>query len=180
MTDHHHHQTDPTDPPPREKLRDWRSPLYVDGPSAGEPDCHLVVGFDRHPASHTALTYAINLAARLDGYLHVAHIVDNDDLPIDPDSDDWEQRIADAVESERVDACTILAESRGNWTYYSREGTPSHLLTAIADANDALMIVIGASRGGVMSLMERFLGESVSSALVHHARRPVLLVPAAH
>ncbi|QHE73655.1 universal stress protein (plasmid) [Rhodococcus sp. ZPP] len=163
----------------RDNLRDWRTPLRVDGPAAPTPAvCHLVVGFDRHPASHAALTYAMDLAGRLDAFLHVAHIVDIDDMPIEPDRDDWEERFADSVEQQRREACTMLATMPGNWAYYSREGDPAQLLTTIAEANDALMIIIGTSRGGVMSLFERFLGESVSSKLVHHARRPVLLVPA--
>ncbi|MDV7084102.1 universal stress protein [Rhodococcus opacus] len=165
--------------PTRETLRDWRTPLRVDGPATPTPVvCHLVVGFDRHPASHAALTHAMDLAGRLNAYLHVAHIVDIDDMPVEPDRDDWEQRFANAVEQERREACTMLAALPGNWAYYSREGNPAQLLTTIAEANDALMIIIGTSRGGAMSLFERFLGESVSSKLVHHARRPVLLVPA--
>ncbi|NDV09404.1 universal stress protein [Rhodococcus sp. IEGM 248] len=173
MTENNHNH-----PASREALRDWRTPLRVDGPPAPTPaECHLVVGFDSHPASHAALTYALDLAGRLNAFLHVAHIVDIDDMPIEPDRDDWEQRYADAVEAERTEACAMLAALPGNWAYYSREGNPAHLLTTIAEANDALMIVIGTSRGGLMSLLERFVGESVSSKLVHHARRPVLLVP---
>lgn len=160
---------------------DRRDPLRVDGPAAPTaPLCHVVVGFDRHPASHAALAHAIDLARRLDAFLHVAHIIDLEDTPIDPDSPDWEQRCAHIVAAERAQACAMLAELPGNWTYYSRHGNPAQLLATIAEANDALMIVIGASRGGLMSLLERFLGESVSAQLMHHAHRPVLLVPAPH
>ncbi|MGB7238806.1 MAG: universal stress protein [Rhodococcus sp. (in: high G+C Gram-positive bacteria)] len=163
----------------RDELRNWLAPLRVDGPAGPVPPvCHLVVGFDRHPASRAALSYAMDLADRLNAFLHVAHIVDTDDLPIDPDSYDWEQRIADAVEQERQEACTMLSTLPGNWAYYSREGVPAQLLTTIAEANDALMIIVGTTRGGVMSLIERVLGESVSSTLARHALRPVLLVPA--
>ena len=165
--------------PSREALRDWHQPLRVDGPTAPDrPQCHLVVGFDQHPASHEALRYAMDLAGRLHAFLHVAHVLDVDDLPIDPDSDDWEVLTADAVEHERTQAYSQLTTLAGNWAYYSRAGDPAQLLSAVADANDALIIIIGTSRGGVMSLMERFLGESVSSKLVHHTHRPVLRVPA--
>lgn len=160
-------------------LGDWRAPLQVDGPAASvEPVCHLVVGFDRHPASHAALTYAMDLAGRLNAFLHVAHIVDTDDLPIDPDSADWEQCIGDVVDQERREACAMLAAIPGNWAFYSRRGNPARLLTMIADANDALMLIIGTNRGGMMSLVERAVGESVSATLARHAHRPVLLVPA--
>jgi len=134
-------------------------------------------GFDRFRSSHGALEFAIGLAGPLNAHLHVAHIVDTDDLPIEPDRDDWEQRIADTVERERAEACAMLTELPGNWTYYAHEGDPAHLLTTIAEVNDALMIIIGASRGGFVSALERMLGESVSSHLLHHSHRPVLLVP---
>ncbi|CAG7639701.1 universal stress protein [Rhodococcus opacus] len=166
--------------PARDGVRDWRKPVRVDGPAAAtEPACHLVVGFDRYPASHGALSFAMDLAVPLRAYVHVAHIVDLDDFPIEPDRNDWEQRIVDTVERERTEACTMLAALPGNWSYYSREGNPAHLLASIADANDALMIIIGTSRGGLVSLLERVVGESVSSHLIHHGRRPVVLIPEA-
>jgi nucleotide-binding universal stress UspA family protein len=151
----------------------------MDGPTgAAPPQCHLVVGFDRRPTSRAALICAIDLARRLNAFLHVMHIVDDDDMPIDPDAEDWEDRIADVVEQERRTAKALLSALPGNWTYYSTRGKPTELLANLADANDALMIVLGASRGGMASVLEKFWGESVSSALTHHSHRPVLLVPA--
>ena len=134
-------------------------------------------GFDRYPASHQALSFAMGLAVPLHAYLHVTHVVDLDDFPIEPDRDDWERRIVDTVERERTEACTMLASLPGNWSYYCHEGNPAHLLATIADANDALMIIIGSSRGGLVSGIERVVGESVSSHLVHHGLGPVVLVP---
>lgn len=158
--------------------RDWRAPLRIDGPAAAtRASTHLVVGFDSHRASHAALSFAIELAAALNAYLHVVHIVDVDDLPVDPDSDDWEQRIIDGLERERAEAKALLTASPGNWTYHSHRGDPARLLRAIADANDAAMILIGAPRRDLMSRMERILGESVSARLIQHSRRPVVLVP---
>lgn len=120
MTENEHSHTT------RDDLRNWLAPLRVDGPPAPiQPVCHLVVGFDQHPASRAALTYAIDIAGRLNAFLHVAHVVDTDDLPIDPDSNDWEQRIADAVEQERREACAMLAAMAGNWAYHSEEGDPA-------------------------------------------------------
>lgn len=70
----------------------------TEGPSTGIlPAHHLVVGFDRYPSSWQALRFAITLAEPLNAYLHVAHIVDLDDVPIDPDGDDWEDRVTDAA-----------------------------------------------------------------------------------
>ncbi|WP_328714167.1 universal stress protein [Nocardia salmonicida] len=158
--------------------RDWREPLRVDGPAGPTvPATHVVVGFDRHNASHIALDYAIGLAAALNAYLHVAHVIDTDDLPIDPDAADWDRAIAEVVERERAYACSMLAALPGNWSYHAHRGNPAHLLGSIADANDAAMIVIGAPRHGLASLVERLLGESVSAQLIHHGQRPVVLVP---
>jgi nucleotide-binding universal stress UspA family protein len=172
MTDHH-------DSTPIPAGGDWRAPHRIDGPaSKTAARCHLVVGFDRHSASHAALSYALDLATRIDAFVHVAHIVDTDDLPIDPDAADWEQAVTDVVEDERRDACALLEHASSPWAYYSRPGRPAHLLAGLADTYDAEMIIIGASRGGLISLLERLLGESVSTSLVHHAHRPVLLVPA--
>ncbi|WP_332015481.1 hypothetical protein [Nocardia cyriacigeorgica] len=41
------------------------------------------------------------------------------------------------------------------------------MLSAIADDHDASMIVLGAPRHGLASLVERLLGESVASRLIH-------------
>lgn len=163
---------------PGDQPRDWRDPLRVDGPLGPiPPTTHLVVGFDRHNASHVALDFAIGLTTGLNAHLHVAHGIDTDDLPIDPDAADWDQAIAAVVERERAYACSKLGALSGNWSYHSRHGSPAHLLASIADANDASMIVIGAPRHGVMSLVERLLGESVSAQLINHGHRPVVLVP---
>ncbi|MGX4712300.1 universal stress protein [Rhodococcus sp. DMF-1] len=157
---------------------DWRVPRRIDGPAAPtRASTALVVGFDRHAASRRALEFAIELGAGLRAYLHVAHVVDTEDLPIDPDSDDWEARICEALDREREQACAVLATSAGNWTYHGRAGDPAKVLIALADAHDAAMILIGTPRRDLMARIDRLLGESVSARLVHHSHRPVLLVP---
>jgi nucleotide-binding universal stress UspA family protein len=161
-----------------EMLRDARKPQRIDGPTAGvSPTSHLVIGFDACPSSHRALRFAIDLAAPLAAYLHVAHVIDLDDFPIDPDSADWEKRFLATLNKERTEACDLLAVLPGNWTYYARGGNPAHVLASLADAHDAMMIIIGTSRGGLISAIDRVLGESVSSHLIRHTHRPVVLVP---
>jgi nucleotide-binding universal stress UspA family protein len=59
----------------------------------------------------------------------------------------------------------------------TRTGNPAHVLAALADTHDALMIIIGTARGGLMSAIDRVLGESVSAHLIRHTHRPVVLVP---
>ncbi|WP_280471808.1 universal stress protein [Nocardia cyriacigeorgica] len=90
---------------------------------------------------------------------------------------DGHQAIADVAERERAYACSVLTALPGNWSYYARRGNPAQMLSAIADDHDASMIVLGAPRHGLASLVERLLGESVASRLIHHGTRPVLLVP---
>lgn len=58
-------------------------------------------------------------------------------------------------------------------------GTPA-LLAELADAHDIEITIIGVSRDGTLSLLERILGDSVSTSLAHHAHRAVLLVPATY
>jgi nucleotide-binding universal stress UspA family protein len=150
----------------------------IDGPTTDIPATHhLLVGFDRCPSSQHALRFAITLAAPLNAHLHVAHIIDLEDFPIDPDGDDWVQRFADELAQERAQACDLLGALPGNWTYSAHHGGQAHTLTTLADADDALMIIIGAARGGLMSSLDRALGVSVSAHLIRHTHRPVLVVP---
>jgi nucleotide-binding universal stress UspA family protein len=150
----------------------------IDGPTTDMPATHhLLVGFDRCPSSQQALRFANTLAAPLNAHLHVAHIIDLEDFPIDPDGDDWEQRFADELAQERAQACDLLGALPGNWTYSAHHGGPAHTLTTLAEADDALMIIIGAARGGMMSSLDRAVGVSVSAHLIRHTRCPVLVVP---
>src|SRR5262245_24252227 len=159
-------------------LADARRPQCIEGPSGPlRPSSHVVVGLDRRPASHQALRFAIELAAPLNAYLHVAHIIDLQDFPIDPDGDDWEQRFADTLDQERTTACDLLSALPGNWTYYAHRGDPAQVLAALAETHDALMIILGTARGGLMSAIDRVLNASVSARLIRHTHRPVVLVP---
>ncbi|MFF2397416.1 universal stress protein [Nocardia sp. NPDC058114] len=168
--------TSNSDPEPAQ--HDWRTPTRVDGPAGPRPpSSHLVVGFDRHHTSHAALEFAIGLAGQLNAHLHVAHVIDTDDLPIDSDAADWDHAITAVIEHERDEACSRLAALGGNWTYHCHHGQPAHVLSSIAETHDAAMIVIGTPRAGLMPLVERLLGGSVSAQLIHHSHRPVLLVP---
>ncbi|MDF3306822.1 universal stress protein [Rhodococcus sp. T2V] len=135
------------------------------------------MGFDRHPASHQALSFALRLMVPLHAYLHVAPRRRPRRFSGRTGRDDWERRIVETVARERTEACSMLAALPGNWSYYCHEGNPAQLLATIADTNDALMIIIGSSRGGLVSVLERAVGESVSSHLIHHGRGPVVLVP---
>jgi nucleotide-binding universal stress UspA family protein len=137
----------------------------------------LVVGWDRQPASVAALRYAVGLARRLDAHLHVAHIADFDDLPVDPDAWDYEQQFHASLEAHAVRALTLLDELGANWTYHAMHGRPPDALADLAEEVDAVMIVLGAPRGGMHSFIETFAGQSVAYQLTRKHGRAVLLVP---
>jgi nucleotide-binding universal stress UspA family protein len=137
----------------------------------------LVVGWDRQPASAAALRYAIGLAKRLNAHLHVVHIADVEDMPIDPDAWDWEQQFRESVDAQAVSARALLRGLGANWTYHAAHGRPADVLADLADEVDAVMIVLGAPRGGMHSFIDTIAGQSVSHQLTHRHGRPVLLVP---
>lgn len=138
----------------------------------------LVLGFDRTPQSWYALTMATDLATRLDAHLHVVHIVDLRDYPIDPDSADWEEQ-GRATLAEEVEAAGVaLAEWSGQWIYHQKHGDPVRALLAVAAAHDALMIIVGTHGAGMGAALQHLLGGamSVSHGLMRH-HRPVLVIP---
>ena len=47
----------------------------------------------------------------------------------------------------------------------------------LAEETDALMIILGGPRGGVLSFLETLEGQSVSHQLTRQHGRPVLIVP---
>lgn len=137
----------------------------------------LVVGWDHESASGSALTFAIDLAARLDAHLHVVHIVDIDDLPVDPDSPDWEDEVRRALDRQAHDAMTALADVTRGWTYHCAHGDPARLLTEVAHDSAALMVVVGSPHSGLRSFLESLGSPSVMHDLIGRHDLPTLVVP---
>ena len=156
---------------------------------AGQPHSHapgmldadnrtaLVVGHDRFPESDHALTVAIDLARRLQAFVHVVHAVSLDDYPIDPDADDWEQQAANVLDEQGRTVERLLAGIVPRWSYHTGRGDPVELLAAVAEAHNALMIIIGTRGGGLAAALARTLGRSVSRQMALRQCRPVLVVP---
>lgn len=143
-----------------------------------EARVNLVMGFDLSPVSQCALEVAADLAHRLDAHLHVVHVVDLSDYPIDPDRSDWEAQGERMVALERDTVGTVLDTFNGAWTYHAWRGDPARLLVTVADEFDALMVVIGARRDGVGAAISHLMQRSVSTGLIgHRGHRPVLVVP---
>jgi nucleotide-binding universal stress UspA family protein len=137
----------------------------------------LVVGHGRDPSSDHALLAAVDLGFRLGGRLHVVHVIDLHDYPINIDSPDWEQRGAAAVAAEQRHVEHLLAEAPVPWTYEARHGDPAKVLCTAAQEHDALLIVVGSRGEGLRRALGRLMDPSISHAVIQRQRRPVLVVP---
>ena len=151
--------------------------LRIEGFSREPADTSLVLGHSRQPAADTALHVAVDLARRLRAELHVVHGVDLSDYPIDPDLPDWERQAHRAVEAQRRQVETALADSPTRWTYHAASGDPARLIAAVADETDALMIIVGSHGEGAGATFDRLLAGSVSRMVLRRQHRPVLIVP---
>jgi nucleotide-binding universal stress UspA family protein len=139
---------------------------------------HMVVGFDGDIASRSALSVAADLALRIQAHLHVVHVINLRDFPIDPDRPDWEEQAQVTVRDHEAMAAVQLSGWPGQWTYHNERGDAGRGLSAVADQHDALMIVVGTHGEGFAIALQRLLaGGSVAQALVRHQARPILVVP---
>jgi nucleotide-binding universal stress UspA family protein len=143
-----------------------------------EPEAAIVLGWDGHRPSTSALRYSIELARRLRAHIHVVHVIDLDDTPIDPDSADWEQQLGVALADEAAEARRLLDGLAASWTYHGGHGDPADLLARVADEYSALMVVIGSPRGGLISVLDTVFGQSVAHRLIGIRKTPLLIVPA--
>ncbi|TDZ77712.1 Universal stress protein family protein [Mycobacteroides salmoniphilum] len=143
-----------------------------------EPDVHLVVGWDRYPPSTAALHFGIDLARRLGACVHVVHILDVDDEPLDPDTDSWEVQAGIAVAAAEAEALEELSGQEVAWKYHRAHGPATAALLGVAHQYAALMIILGSPRGGPASALDALLGQSVSHRLIGAKRVPLVLVPA--
>ena len=150
-------------------LADARRPQRIEGPTAAlPPTSHVVVGFDRCPASYHALRFAIELAAPLNAYLHVAHIIDIQDFPVDPDGDDWEQCFADTLDQERATACDLRLPD------FSR----TYDVLVAGGGNAALSAAIEARRAGASVIVAEHAPRAMRGGNTRHTRNLRALHPA--
>jgi nucleotide-binding universal stress UspA family protein len=138
----------------------------------------LVVGHSRDPASQEALRVAKDLARRLDARLHVVHGITLRDYPIDPEAADWDEQAAWTLAKQREQVQITLAACPQAWTYDVARGDPVRLISATAEEDDALMIIVGTRGQGLGPTIERLFGYSVSHGLIRRQHRPVLIVRA--
>lgn len=131
-----------------------------DAPDAA-PEAPLVIGYDgSRQARHAISVAAALLPGRPALVVHAGHL----------DIADEGARFA-VAEGLRGEAVKVR---QGPQDVVRPEGAAWHRLSAVADEQDAAAIVVG-SRG--TSALRRFVLGSVTSGLLHHARRPVLVIP---
>jgi nucleotide-binding universal stress UspA family protein len=136
----------------------------------------LVVGHDRQPESVDALDVAMDFANRLNASLHIVHIVNLSDYPIDPDSADWETYASERLAEEKAMVAEALRDHQRSWSYYVGRGDPARRLMRVAQENDALMIIVGSHGEGVHTWASRLVEPAVSHHLIQQAHCPVLVV----
>jgi nucleotide-binding universal stress UspA family protein len=135
---------------------------------------HIVVGVDGSDASAQAAETAGRLAADLDAKVTAVYV---SQLPttVPPFGAgiylDSYWQAAERLATER--AAGALEGPGASWRFEVRSGDPATQLDLAAEEHGADLVVVGA-RGH--SVTHRLLLGSVSSRLLHHARRPVLVV----
>ena len=141
----------------------------------------IVLGY-RSAQSRRALEVAADLTARLEGHLHVVHVVTLDDYPLSPDGPGWEEQARSGLHQLRAVVRDQLAGSRLAWTYHLAEGDVVHGLAQVAARVNALMVVVGApatgrSRGWAEVLTRVAAPDSPSVPRLLGMSRPLLVVP---
>lgn len=136
----------------------------------------LLVGVDGGRGGERALDAAARLASRLDLDIVVGHV-----RPGAPRSVTGEcaQRYQEDLEIEvMLQASAALDGSGLAWRFEVVDGDPAHGLDELGERFDVALLVIGTSGAGARPALRRLVSGSVSAHLVHHERRPVLVVPA--
>jgi nucleotide-binding universal stress UspA family protein len=135
---------------------------------------HIVVGVDGSDASVQAAATAGRLAADLDAKVTAVYVRQ---LPttVPPFGagiylDSYLQE-GERLAAER--AAEALEEAGAPWRFEVRDGDPAIQLDLAAEEQGADLVVVGARGHTVAHCL--LLG-SVSTRLLHHARRPVLVV----
>jgi nucleotide-binding universal stress UspA family protein len=96
--------------------------------------------------------------------------------PIDPESD-ADEPMFPPERLEEIDG--LLAPMGVQWSMRELVGEAATSLMAVADEENALMIVVGTRQNGFSGAVRRFFGGSVAVRLSHRQYRPVVVVPIA-
>ena len=140
----------------------------------------VMLATDGSPTAEEATKVAIELAGAMDAPLLVVSCWDvpyeavaTGWVPFAPDLDrigeDEAERAAErAADRAREAGVTVIT--------LIRRGDPQRELSEIASERDVRLVIVGSHGWGAF---RRFAFGSVSTAVLHHARQPVLVVPKA-
>ncbi|MEU0126440.1 MULTISPECIES: universal stress protein [unclassified Streptomyces] len=140
-----------------------------------------MIAFEASPAGDAALAFSVEMAERLGARLHVIHVTDLADYPIDPDlagSALESNVIRKSSEHRRAEVDRLLADFGGEWTYTDETGNVVDRIKRVARRYDALAIILGSSAPGLAGTLHRSLKGSVLRDLTRHSDRVVMVVPA--
>lgn len=135
----------------------------------------VVVGFDASRAAHHALAYAVGICRRTRSTLLVVSVLTGPGVA-GLSSAATAAVVADRpelVQATRSEVAPYLDQLGLAWSLHVRVGTPAQQIEALAEQEHADVIVVGRSGG----LPRRAVLGSVPRWLVHHAERPVVVVP---
>lgn len=140
----------------------------------------IVVGVDRSIGSAAAVAWCARMAPLLDADVIAVHAIESLDYAAPPSSlpnyafpdDAWREHIR--TECEKV-WCASLDAAGIKFRVVLLNAAAAAALLVVADDVDADMIVLG--RRGQGGFEELLLG-SAPHQVAHHARRPVVIVPA--
>ena len=136
---------------------------------------HIVVGVDSSEESVDAVRYAAGLAKDTGARLIVVHARTvpptwSTEFGPEPSVENYTETMEQLAREQAEDA---LAGSDIPWEFRTVNGDPADALEQEAERSGADLVVVGSTgKGGV----QRLLLGSVSTRLVHHAHRPVLVV----
>jgi len=137
----------------------------------------LVVGYDRHLASRAALLFAAELAGALNVALHVVHVVDRSDSPINVEAASSAGATERRLEGERRHVAAALDAADVQWSYHVMDGDPVAALLAAASEHAASMIVVGRPEQGLVATVGHIVTGAVARTLIRRSQRPVVVVP---
>jgi nucleotide-binding universal stress UspA family protein len=140
----------------------------------------IVCGTDFSPLAEGALEWAAALAKRTGGHIDLVHVTPGDTSAALASTFDTARLDAEVARrsTERLREAARAAASRFDVSVRPQllRGVPHEEIAKHAGAEDARMIVLGASG---LALIERLLLGSVADRTVRSADRPVVLVPGA-
>jgi nucleotide-binding universal stress UspA family protein len=144
----------------------------------------VLLCFDGSDEAAEAIRHAAGLLAGREAIVLSVAVPAKDEMRLDPMSDlvgrlsglygDWDEMCAELAERHARRGCQLATEAGLNARPLTATGKPAPTILRIADEQDVAAIVLGARAHGALGGL---LG-SVAARVVHHAKRPVLVVPA--